>query len=305
MPLTKLGDLIELIKENPKKRLVVTFAQEENTIRACRDACELGFAEVTLVGDEEMIKSICLENKIDPSIFEIINETDDILAAKKSISLMQSGYGHVLMKGLISTDKMLRCILDKEDGLMIPGALLTHISIADIPNHRKLLLFTDAAFIPRPNIDQKIDMTRYIIDTARKIGINRPKVAIISFSEKANHKIKEAVDGLIISKMGEQGLIKNADIDGPLAIDLAIDSESVRTKGVKSCVNGDADCLVFPFLEVGNVFFKSLTYFAKAEIATYIVGTQVPIVISSRVDTEKSKLYSIAFNCFMCEKGFL
>jgi len=299
MPIKKLEDIIGLLKSKPKKRIVVAYANDETTIQAVKDTITLNFAEVTLVGDEEIIKDICKRNNIDPGIFEIIHEKDDLLAAKKAIALIKAGKGDVLMKGLISTDKLTRCILDKDDGLMIPGAILSHVSIAEIPNHRKLLIFSDAAFIPRPNIDQKIAMTNYVIETARKIGIARPKVAIISFSEKANPKIKETVDALIISKMGEQGLIKNADIDGPLAIDLAIDPESVRVKGVKSCVKGDADCLIFPFLEVGNVFFKSLTYFAGAEIATYIVGTQAPVVISSRVDTEKSKLYSMAFTCLM------
>ena len=299
MPIKKLEDIIGLLKSKPKKRIVVAYANDETTIQAVKDTITLNFAEVTLVGDEEIIKDICKQNDIDPAIFEIIHEKDDLLAAKKAIALIKAGKGDVLMKGLISTDKLTRCILDKEDGLMIPGAILSHVSIAEIPNHRKLLIFSDAAFIPRPNIDQKIAMTNYVIETARKIGIDRPKVAIISFSEKANPKIKETVDALIISKMGEQGLIKNADIDGPLAIDLAIDPESVRVKGVKSCVKGDADCLIFPFLEVGNVFFKSLTYFAGAIIATYIVGTQAPVVISSRVDTEKSKLYSMAFTCLM------
>jgi phosphate butyryltransferase len=299
MPIKKLDDIIGLLKSKPKKRIVVAYANDETTILAVKDTIALNFAEVTLVGDEEIIKDICKQNDIDSGIFEIIHETDDLQAAKTAIALIKAGKGDVLMKGLISTDKLTRCILDKEDGLMIPGAILSHVSIAEIPTHRKLLIFSDAAFIPRPNIDQKIAMTNYVIETARKIGIKRPKVAIISFSEKANPKIKETVDCLIISKMGEQGLIKHADIDGPLAIDLAIDPESVKVKGVKSCVKGDADCLVFPFLEVGNVFFKSLTYFAGANIATYIVGTQAPVVISSRVDTEKSKLYSMAFTCLM------
>ena len=301
MPIKKLEDIFDLLKSKPKKRIVVAYANEKTTILAVKDAIDLNFAEVTLVGDKEIINDICKKNEIDPSIFEIIHETDDVLASKKAIALIKAGKGDVLMKGLISTDKLTRCILDKEDGLMIPGAILSHVSVAEIPNHRKLLIFSDAAFIPRPNIDQKIAMTNYVIDTARKIGIKRPKVAIVSFSEKANPKIKETVDCLIISKMGEQGLIKHADIDGPLSIDLSIDPESVRIKGVKSCVNGDADCLVFPFLEVGNVFFKSLTYFAGAKIATYIVGTQAPVVVSSRTDSEENKLYSMAFTCLMSD----
>lgn len=302
MALSRLEDLIEMVKSKPKKKVIVSFAQEENTIIACRDAVNLGFADITLIGNEEEILQICSNNNVNPELFTIVNETEDIAAAQKSIDMIKAGNGDVLMKGLISTDRLLKCILNKDSGLMLPKALLSHVSIAQIPHYRKLLIFTDAAFIPRPDIDQKIAMTRYVINTARKIGVKRPKVAIISFSEKANPKIKEAVDGLIISKMGEQGLIKHADIDGPLSIDLAIDPESVRTKGVKSCVNGDADCLVFPFLEVGNVFFKSLTKFAKAEIATHIVGTQVPVVISSRTDTAKSKFYSMAFNCLMANE---
>lgn len=302
MPITKLSDLVELIKQYSKKRIVIAYAQEENTIKAARDAIEVGFAEITLVGNEEEILQICEENQIKPGIFTIINEPDDVEATRKSIALIRAGEGDVLMKGLVSTDKILKAILNKKEGLMLPDALISHVSVAEIKGHRKLLIFTDAAFIPRPDIDQKIAMTRYVIETARKIGIKRPKVAIISFSEKANPKIKESVDGLIISKMGQQGLIKHADIDGPLSIDLSLDPESVRTKGVKSCVNGDADCLVFPFLEVGNVFFKSLTYFAKAVIATYIVGTQAPVVISSRSDTQESKFYSMAFTCLMAHK---
>lgn len=299
MSLRKLSDLIELVKQDSPKKIVIAYAQEENTLLAAKDAYDLGIAEFILVGSEKKIREICEAHSINPDNFEIIDEEDDLESARKSIALVREGKADILMKGLISTDRIFKCILDKEKGLTIPKSLITHISVAEIPNYRKLLIFTDAAFIPRPDIDQKIAMTRYVIDTARKIGIKRPKVAIISFSEKANPKIKEAVDGLIISKMGEQGIIKHADIDGPLSIDLSIDPESVRTKGVKSCVQGDADCLVFPFLEVGNVFFKSLTKFANAEIATYIVGTQVPVIISSRADTCKSKLFSIAFNCLM------
>ncbi len=299
MPIRKLDDIIELVKTLPKMRVVVAYAQEEYTIRAVRNAIELNIAEIILIGNEIMIKDICGRNNIDYHMFEIIDEEDDLIAAKKAISMINHGEADVLMKGLISTDRLLKCVLDKEEGMAIPHSTLSHVSVAEIPHYRKLLIFSDAAFIPRPDIDQKIALTTYVIDAARKLGIARPKVALISFSEKADPKIKEPVDCLIISKMGEQGLIKYGDIDGPLAMDLAIDPQSVRIKGVKSCVHGDADCLVFPFLEVGNVFFKSLTLFAGAEIATCIYGTKAPVIISSRADSEKSKLYSLAFNCLL------
>lgn len=302
MPIQKLEKLVDILKGKPKKNVFVAFGQDETTLKAAKKAIDYGFAQFTLVGDEQEIKNICQQNNIDPRQFNIINEIDEIDAGKKAIRLLDQNEGDVLMKGIISTDKLLKCILDKKDGLMNPGATLSHVSIAEIPNYHKLLIFTDAAFIPRPDIDQKIAMTRYVIETARKIGVKKPKVSLISFSEKTNPKIPTAVDAAFISKMSDRDQIKHADIDGPLSMDLSVDPESLRYKGVKSCVEANADCLVFPFLEVANVFYKALTYFAKAKMATYLVGTKYPVSISSRSDTVMNKFYSIAFSCLMSDK---
>ncbi|NQT65055.1 MAG: hypothetical protein HQ554_02640 [FCB group bacterium] len=302
MAIKKLENLIELVQANPKKKVVVAYAQDEATILSTKRAIELKFAEFILIGDLKVITKICAEHDIDPGIYTIIDEPDEMKAGQASMKLVNSGVGDVLMKGLISTDKLLKCILDKDNGLMLPDATLTSISIAEIPNYHKLLIFADAAFIPRPNIDQKIAMTNYVIETARKIGIKRPKVSIISFSEKLYPKIPTAVDAAFISKMADRQQIKNADVDGPLSIDLSIDPDSLQHKGVTSCVQGNADCLVFPFLEVANVFYKSLTYFAHADMATAIVGTKVPTTLSSRSDTVRNKLYSLAFACLRADK---
>jgi len=302
MAIKKLENLIELVQANPKKKVVVAYAQDEATILSTKRAIELKFAEFILIGDLKVITKICAEHDIDPGIYTIIDEPDEMKAGQASMKLVNSGVGDVLMKGLISTDKLLKCILDKDNGLMLPDATLTSISIAEIPNYHKLLIFADAAFIPRPNIEQKIAMTNYVIETARKIGIKRPKVSIISFSEKLYPKIPTAVDAAFISKMADRQQIKNADVDGPLSIDLSIDPDSLQHKGVTSCVQGNADCLVFPFLEVANVFYKSLTYFAHADMATAIVGTKVPTTLSSRSDTVRNKLYSLAFACLRADK---
>ncbi len=302
MAIRKLENLIELVKKNSKKRVIVAYGQDDTTILATKRAIELKFAEFTLIGNEKVINKICADHDIDPKIYTIINEPDEMKSGKMAISLLNEGKGDVLMKGLISTDKLLKCILDKDNGITIPDATLTSISIAEIPNYHKLLIFADAAFIPRPNIEQKIAMTNYVIETARKIGIKRPKVSIISFSEKLYPKIPTAVDAAFISKMADRQQIKNADVDGPLSIDLSIDPDSLQHKGVTSCVQGDADCLVFPFLEVANVFYKSLTYFAHADMATAIVGTKVPTTLSSRSDTVRNKLYSLAFACLRADK---
>lgn len=301
MAVKKLSELIDFAKAKEKKRIVVAYGQDKTTILAVKEAVDLGFAKTTLVGDQDVIKEVCKENNIDPSLFRIVNEPDEYKSGRKAVSLINEGEGDVLMKGLISTDKYLRCILNKVDGLMIPKATLTHITLAEIPAYNKLLIFSDAAFIPAPDIQQKIAITKYVIDTAHKIGVKMPKVALISFTEKSNPKVQSAIDAAVIAKMGDRGQIKNALIDGPLAVDVAIDPGSVKTKGIKSNVEGYADCLVFPNLETGNAFFKTLTKFAKAEVATYVVGTKVPTILPSRGDSEKSKLYSIAFACLMAQ----
>lgn len=301
MAIQKLSKLIELAQKIPKKKVVVAYAQDKTTILATKRAIELKFAEFILIGDKRAIKKICKDHDIDSSIYTLMHEPDEMSAGHKAMQLLSEGNGEVLMKGLISSDKFLKCMLDKEYDLMIPDATLTSVSIAEIPNYHKLLIFADAAFIPRPNIDQKIAMTNYVIETARKIGVKRPKVSIISFSEKLNPKIPTAIDAAFISKMTDRNQIKNADVDGPLSIDLSIDSNSLRYKGVSSCVKGNADCLVFPFLEAANVFYKSLTYFAHAQMATAIVGTKIPTTLSSRSDSVSNKLYSLAFACLRAD----
>lgn len=305
MAIKKLSKLIELAQKIPKKKVVVAYAQDETTILATKRAIDLKLAEFTLIGDKKVIKKICAVHDIDSSIYTIVHEPDEMTAGHTAMRLLSEGNGEVMMKGLISSDKFLKCMLDKEYGLMIPDATLTSVSIAEIPDYPKLLIFADAAFIPRPNIDQKIAMTNYVIETAHKIGVKRPKVSIISFSEKLNPKIPTAIDAAFISKMADRQQIKNADVDGPLSIDLSIDSDSLRYKGVSSCVQGNADCLVFPFLEAANVFYKSLIYFAHAETATAIMGTKIPSTFSSRSDSVSNKLYSLAFACLRADSELM
>ena len=301
MNITKLEQMLDAAKEKPTKRLVVAYGQDDTTIKAVKQATEIGFITATLVGDEKVILSVCKKFKIDPSIFKIVHEPDEMKAGRKAVSLINKGEGDFIMKGLISSDKYLRCILDKEDGLMIPKATLTHVSVSKPPTYHKLLISSDAAFIPKPDIKQKIAITNYLINTAQKLGIEKPRVAIISFTEKANPKIEPCTDAAIIAKMGDRGQIKGAFIDGPLALDVAIDPESVKTKGIKSSVEGNADCLVFPNLEAGNVYYKAMTKLVKCEVASFIAGTKVPTVLPSRGDSDKSKLLSLAFAALVAD----
>ena len=204
-------------------------------------------------------------------------------AANLAVKLINEGKGDFLMKGLCTTDKYMRAILNKESGLMPGGKpVLSHVTVFEIPSYHKLLVTSDVAVIPAPDFKQKLALTNYVIATAKVLGIETPKVALIA-------------------AMGNRGQIKGAIIDGPLAMDVAIDKESADIKKMKGEVVGNADCLVWPTIEAGNVFYKTATKFAGAELAAMVVGAKVPCVLSSRGDSTLTKMYSIALAALSCK----
>ncbi|MDD4576300.1 MAG: bifunctional enoyl-CoA hydratase/phosphate acetyltransferase [Bacteroidales bacterium] len=294
MGITKLDQIIELVKTKGKKRLVAAYANDAHTIEAVYEAVDRGIIEAVLTGDTETIKKVCAELKIDVSKFKIIQEADEMKAATLAVKLINNGEGDILMKGLVSTDKYMRAILNKETGLMIPKAVLTHIAVVENPAYHKLLIASDCAIIPNPDIKQKETIINFMIQTAKAIGIEKPKVAIIAATELVSTGMEACVDAAILSKMADRGQIKGGFVDGPLALDVAIDKESAETKKITGSVAGDADCLLFPNIESGNVFYKASTKFNNAEIAANVMGAKVPCVLSSRGDSSKTKLYSIA-----------
>jgi len=294
MGITKLDQIIELVKTKRKKRLIAAYANDAHTIEAVNEAVDKGIIEAVLTGDTETIKKVCAELKIDASKFKIIQEADEMKAANLAVKLINNGEGDILMKGLVSTDKYMRAILNKETGLMTPKAVLTHIAVVENPAYHKLLIASDCAIIPNPDIKQKETIINFMIQTAKAIGIEKPKVAIIAATELVSTGMEACVDAAILSKMADRGQIKGGFVDGPLALDVAIDKESAETKKITGSVAGDADCLLFPNIESGNVFYKASTKFNNAEIAANVMGAKVPCVLSSRGDSSKTKLYSIA-----------
>ena len=295
MSITKLDQIIELVKTKPQKRLIAAYANDAHTIEALHNAVKMGVVKATLVGDEATIQQVCKDNNIDVNDFTIIQEADENKAAAKACEIINNGEGDILMKGLLSTDKYMRAILNKERGLMPgPKAVLSHVTVIETPRYHKLIVCGDVAIIPAPDLNQKVAITNYLINTARALQIEKPKVAILAATEQVLPAMQACVDACLISKMGERGQIKNAVIDGPLGVDLAIDMECVQIKKVKSEVAGDADCLVFPNIETGNVFYKCNTKLAGGELGAMVVGAKVPCVLSSRGDSTKTKLYSIA-----------
>lgn len=294
MTITKLDQLFDVLKSKSKKRLVAAYANDDHTIEAVSLAVDMGIIDATLVGDETTIKKVCVSHNIDPSKFRIVQENDEMKAAFKAVELINNGEGDVLMKGLVSTDKYMRAILNKEKGLLPPKAVLSHVTVVQIPTYPKLLVVGDVAIIPAPDLNQKIAITNYLIKTAHSLGIEKPKVALLAATEQVSPAMQACVDATIISKMADRGQIKGAYVDGPLALDVAIDMESAQIKKLTGDVAGDADCILFPNIESGNVFFKTCTKLANGELGAMVMGAKVPCVLTSRGDSVKSKMYSIA-----------
>lgn len=294
--ITKLDDLLELVKSKGKKRLVAAYANDSHTIGAVSMAIDRGIVDGILVGDIETIKKVCAEENIDVNKFELVQEADETKAGVKAVELVNEGKGDFLMKGLLSTDKYMRAILNKEKGLMPgkKGDMLTHMAVFQIPNYHKLLVCSDVAIIPAPDMKQKQAILGHLIKTAKSLEIAKPKVALLAATEQVSVGMPACVEAAIISRMGDRSQIKGAVLDGPLALDVAIDKESAQTKKVTGEVAGDADCLLFPNIESGNVFYKACTKFAGAELACMVVGAKVPCVLTSRGDSINTKLYSIA-----------
>lgn len=295
MKIQKISDIYDLLKNNTRKRrLVVAYANDSHSIEAVYMAIQAGLVEGILVGDTEVIKGVCRERGYDDSCFKIVHETNDVKGAEAAVAMVRNGEADVIMKGLVSTDKYMRAILNKEKGLVAPNAILSHVTVMECCGYHKLLTVSDVAVIPCPDLNQKISMIKYVTLTAKALGIECPKVALIAPTEQILPKVQSTVDAAILSKMGERGQISGAIIDGPMALDVAVDKEAAEIKKIHSKVAGDADCLVFPNLESGNVFYKTNTKLCGSKQGAVLVGAKVPSVLSSRGDSVETKLNSIA-----------
>ena len=282
-----------------KHTIAVAWAQDINTVGAIGKAVNDGFVSAIMIGKSGEIKNVCSKKGIDHTKFRIIDIDDEAEAAAEAVRLAKNGTADIVMKGLVGTDKFLKAVMEKESGLMTPGAVLSYVCAVEVPSYHKLLFITDPAVIPFPDLDQKVAMANYAVEMATKFGIEKPVVALIGASEKPSRHFQYSVDYPEMCRMAEKGLIKNCIMDGPLDLFLACDKESVEIKGVNTPVGGDADILLFPSLESCNPFYKGLMLFAEGELAGLIQGTQKPVILMSRSESEKSKYYCIALACLM------
>lgn len=299
--ITKLAQIVEEARQRGRRRLAVAYGNDAHTLTAVYNAWQEGLVDPTVFGDKEQILGICRTEGMDITAFSVVDCKSDVKCVEQAVALVATGGADVLMKGLVSTDKYMRGILNKEAGLFPPKGTLSHVSVVEFPGAERLLCIADVAVIPLPDFKQKTILIKYLAQIAGSLGIERPKIACIAPSEQVLPTVPSSTEAAILAKMGDRGQLGNVVVDGPLSLDTALYPDVVAEKKVQgSAVAGHADCLLFPNIESGNVFFKSATHFGGASIAAIVVGTKVPCVLTSRGDTPQTKLYSIALACLQC-----
>ncbi len=298
MALQNLTEILNQAKVAKTKRIAVVAADDESVLLSIKSAFELKLVNPILIGNTERIEKLSNSIQFDVSSLEILDIDDPVKASQMAVNLVHSNEADIIMKGLLPTSTLMRIIVKRENRL-IKDNLLSHFAISQLPAYSKLLAFTDAAMNICPDLKDKVQIIKNGVKILNLLGNNRPKVAIICPLEFVNPKIESSIHAFKLKVMNQQNLIDNCIIDGPLALDNAISYEAARHKGLISEVAGDADLLVMPDLDAGNILYKSINFLAGGTTAAIITGAKVPIVLTSRADNHISKLNSIALAvCF-------
>jgi phosphate butyryltransferase len=292
MVLKSMSDLKGIVAGKPRKKLVLAAAQDQHSLSAVLRAWKDEIIEPIFIGDKEEIQNICSELGYNITGLRIIHEPEIDKSVEMAVKMLSSKQADILMKGKVGTSSLLKCVLNKEWGLRT-GNLLSHIALFEVDTYHKLIAVTDVAMNIAPNLKDKISIVNNSVSFLNRLGYVMPKVAVLGAVEMVNENMEATLDAALLSKMNQREQIRNCIIDGPLAFDNAVSLESAQLKGIKSEVAGDTDLLLMPDIEVGNVLYKSLVFFAKAKVASIILGAQVPIVLTSRSDSEQAKYDSI------------
>lgn len=293
--------LLQLAKDKGPKKIAVAVAQDHEVLMAIKMAKDKGIIIPILVGDSKKIKEICDEIDLDYKNIEILDELDVVKACNIATKLVSSGEAHILMKGLVDTAIILKAVLDHEIGLRTER-IISHVAVFEVPTYHKILIVTDPAMNISPDLFQKKQIIENAVELIKCFDVENPKVAVLAAKEKVSAKMEATVHAAELKKMNEEGIITDCLVDGPLALDNAINSESARIKGIVSEVAGDADILLVPDINSGNILYKALTFLANAKSAGLIIGTKAPIVLTSRADNDESKLNSIALAVLKASK---
>jgi len=264
---------------------------EATALAGAIDAAANGLITPILVGPAAKIREIAAANRIDISRARIVDAPHSHAAAAAAVALVRSGEAELLMKGSLHTDELLGAVVARETGLRT-GRRLSHAFVMDVPTYHKVLVVTDGAINIAPTLEDKADICQNAIDLAVSLGVARPKVAILAAVETINSRMPATLDAAALCKMAERGQITRGLLDGPLAFDNAISKDAARTKGIRSEVAGDPDILLAPDLEAGNILAKQLTFLANADSAGVVLGARVPIILTSRADSVRSRIAS-------------
>lgn len=260
-----------------------------------------GFIEPILVGDKDSIHNIAAQNNFDLTGVRVVHEPDSEMAIEIAVRMVRSNQADILMKGKVGTSNLLKGVLNKEWGLR-SGSLLSHFAIFEVAAYHKLIAVTDVAMNIAPNLQDKIAIVNNSVACLNRLGVDMPKVAVLGAVEMVSENMQATLDAALLSKMNQRDQIRNCLIDGPLAFDNAISLESAIHKGIRSDVAGDTDLLLMPDIEVGNVLYKSMVFFAHAGVAAVILGATAPIVLTSRSDSDQAKYYSIVLAAAISRK---
>jgi len=289
----KYEQLLVRCRELEPVPTAVAHPCEETALAGALEAAAKKLIRPILVGPSAKIEAIARKAGIDLGKAEVIDAEHSHAAATRAVELVRQGKAELLMKGSLHTDELLGAVVARETGLRT-GRRISHVFIMDVPTYHKVLIVTDAAINIAPALEDKVDILQNAVDLARALGLDKPKVAILAAVETVTSKMPSTIDAAALCKMAERGQITGAILDGPLAFDNAISKEAAAIKGIQSEVAGDPDILLVPDLEAGNILAKQLTFLAKADSAGLVLGARVPIILTSRADSVRSRIASCA-----------
>lgn len=288
-----LKEVKERVRNCERKTIAVAAAADFPVLEAVKDAVEQKLADAILIGNADEIRGMMKKLVFAEDHVEIIDVREERKAAATAVEAVRNGKAQVLMKGMIGTSDFMRAVLNKEQGLRT-GRELTHVSILDSPKMRRLIIMTDPAMHMYPNLEEKIKILKAAEEVSEVLEIENPKAAVVCAVEVVNPAMQATVDAALLAKMSERGQLGKLTVEGPLGLDNALDAEAARHKGIAGKVAGNADILLMPNIESGNIMWKTLVYMSDAEPAGIIVGAAAPIVLTSRSDSPSTKLNSIA-----------
>ena len=292
-PVSKYDRLIARAQDFPPATTLVVHPCDETSLRGAVDAAAARIIVPILVGPARKIAATAQQFSLDISGFDVVDAPHSDAAAAKAVELIHQTKGELLMKGSLHTDELMRAVTSSATGLRT-ARRISHVFIMDVPTHTETLFITDAAINIAPDLDAKRDIVQNAIDLFTQIGLGTPRVAILSAVETVTTKIPSTIEAAALCKMADRGQITGGLLDGPLAFDNAIDPEAARIKGITSKVAGHAQILVVPDLEAGNMLAKNLTFMARADAAGIVLGARVPIILTSRADSVRTRMASCA-----------